>query len=133
VPKVRRTQQIDRSAALQYRAKGDEYLAVSEQALVDANWNAAGLAAIHAGISLADAVLVGVAGVRSLEPDHGAAIDLLDERVAAFGSTQKRHLAGLLRMKNAVEYERRLLGQVEARQLVDHARRFARWAHERLG
>lgn len=60
-------------------------------------------------------------------------IDLLEERVAGFAGTQRRHLNGLLRMKNAVEYEKRLLTRVEAQQLLDHARRFARWAHKMLG
>lgn len=133
MPRVRRTESLDRSAASQYRTKGDEYLAVAEQALVDSRWNAAGLAAVHAGISLADAVLVNASGVRSVEPDHGSVVELLEERVADFGGTNKRHLVGLLRMKNAVEYEKRLLTDIEARQLVDHVHRFARWAHATLG
>jgi hypothetical protein len=133
MPRVRRTEKLDPEAASQYRAKGDEYLGLGERALVDGRWNGAGLAAIHSGISLADALLVDVAGVRSLETDHGTVIDLLEERVAGFGARQKQHLGGLLRMKNVVEYEKRLLTETEARQLMNHARRFARWTHETLG
>lgn len=66
MPKVRRTEALDRAAAGHYRDKGDEYLAVAEQALADCRWNGAGLAAIHAGISLADAVLANASGIRSV-------------------------------------------------------------------
>jgi hypothetical protein len=37
-------------------------------------------------------------------------------------------MLGLLRMKNVVAYEQRLLSETEARQLVDHARRLVRWS-----
>ena len=33
-------------------------------------------------------------------------------------------------MKNAVAYEQRLLSEIEARQLVDHAKRLLRWAEQ---
>jgi len=56
-------------------------------------------------------------------------VALLDERVAAFDASAKRQLAGLLRVKNAVEYEDRLVREAEAGTLVDDARRLCRWAH----
>lgn len=83
--------------------------------------------AVHAGISCADSVLASVAGLRTREPDHSAIIRLLDERVAGFDGAARRQLGGLIKMKSAVEYEERLLTDVEATQLVDHARRLKRW------
>jgi len=83
--------------------------------------------AVHAGISCADAVLARVAGLRTREPEHSAIIRLLEERVAGFDGAAKRQLGGLIKMKSAVEYEERLLTEVEATQLVDHARRLNRW------
>jgi hypothetical protein len=75
-----------------------------------------------------DAALIGSAGIRSISSNHNAVITQLMARVPEFRGTQKRHLAGLIRMKSAVAYDQRLLTETEARQLVDHARRLAKWA-----
>lgn len=91
-------------------------------------WNAAGLAAVHSGIAAVDAAVIASAGVRSISADHRSVITLLELHVAEFSATQHRQLTGLLQMKNAVAYEQRLLTETEARQLVDHARRLAKWA-----
>jgi len=55
-------------------------------------------------------------------------VTLLEQQVPEFTATQRRQLGGLLKMKNQVAYEERLLTDVEARQLLDHAVRLARWA-----
>ena len=126
--KERRTEQVGAAAAKTYSVKAEEFLEAAESSLVARKWNSAGLGAVHSAISFADAVLAAVAGVRSRENDHGAVVAMLDERVAAFGGASRRQLVGLLRSKNAVEYEQRLLTEQEAVQLVDSARRFAKWA-----
>ena len=126
--KERRVERVGAGAAVTYLTKSEEFVGASEAAIAARRWNAAGLAAIHAGKSAADSVLAAVAGVRSRETDHAAVIALLDERVAAFKGANRRQLVGLLRSKNAVEYEDRLLTEVEAIQLVDQARRLYRWA-----
>jgi hypothetical protein len=109
--------------------KAEECLAAAETNLELERWNAAGVLAVHAGISLADAALADIAGLRTRDPDHSAIVRLLDERVAGFDGAARRQLSGLLKMKSAVEYEERLLTEVEAVQLVDHARRLNRWLH----
>jgi hypothetical protein len=91
-------------------------------------WNAAGLAAIHAAISAADAALIASAGLRSTSQDHGAVIPLLEAQIPEFKAQQRRQLGGLLKKRNQVAYERRPLSEVEAKQLVDQATRFTRWA-----
>lgn len=108
--------------------KAKEFTASAACDLAAARWNAAGLAAIHAGICAADAALIASQGVRAAGQDHGAAVTVLESRVPAFGASQRRQLAGLLKMKNKVEYESRGVTDVEARQLVDQAERFTRWA-----
>lgn len=92
-------------------------------------WNAAGLAAIHSAICAADAALIASAGMRSTSQDHGAVIPLLEVQIPAFKVKQRRQLGGLLKKKNQVAYERRLLSEVEAKQLVDQATRFTQWAN----
>jgi len=105
-----------------------EFLATAQDALGAGTWNSAGLNAIHAGIAAADAALIASAGLRSASQDHGAAVTLLEQQLPEFTATQRRQLGGLLKMKNQVAYEQRLLTDVEARQLVDQAARLARWA-----
>lgn len=122
---VRTAPRSDARAAL---AQCQEFTVTAQESLGAGKWNAAGLNAIHAGIAAADAALVASAGLRSASQDHGAVITLLDQQVPEFAATQRRQLGGLLKMKNQVAYEQRLLTEVETRQLVDQAARLARWA-----
>lgn len=126
--KERKVEKVTAAAAARYLDKADEFLAAAEDALAVGRMDAAGLGAVHAGISYADAVLAAVAGVRSRETDHGALVVLLEERVAAFSGASRRQLVGLLSSKNMVEYEHRLVTEAEAVQFVDQARRLGRWA-----
>ncbi|MFA5845149.1 MAG: hypothetical protein WC971_10020 [Coriobacteriia bacterium] len=122
------TREVRRSHAAQSLTKGVEFSESAQTALGDHRWNAAGLEAIHAGIAAADAALIATAGLRSVSQDHGVAISLLESRVPEFTAIQQRQLAGLLKMKNQVAYDERLLTEVEARQLVEHATRLVKWA-----
>jgi hypothetical protein len=131
--KERRTERVGAAAVKTYMVKAEEFLGSAETSLAGGQWNAAGLGAVHAAISFADAVLAAVAGVRSCEKDHSAVVSLLDERVAAFNGATRRQLVGLLGSKNTVEYEHRLLTETEAVQLVDSAKRFAKWARMQTG
>ena len=122
---VRAATRSDARAAL---VKCLEFMATAQDALGSGKWNSAGLNAIHAGIAAADAALIASAELRSASQDHGAVVALLEQQVPEFTTTQRRQLGGLLKMKNQVAYEQRLLTDVEARQLVDHSARLARWA-----
>ncbi|MDP2183015.1 MAG: hypothetical protein Q8K99_10665 [Actinomycetota bacterium] len=110
--------------------KAVEFQAAASAALDAEQWNAAGLGAIHAGIAAADAASIAAAGVRNASKDHSGAVEVLDDEVVEFGTSQRRQLAGLLKMKYAVAYDQRLLGRVEARKLVDHGERFVAWARQ---
>lgn len=124
------TQAVSRSEAVKALSKAAEFLSAAEASLEACRWNAAGLEAIHAGIACADAGLIATCGMRSISEDHGAVVRLLEAEVASFGAGQRRQILGLLKMRNTVAYERRPLSQMEARQLVDHARRLVRWSGE---
>jgi hypothetical protein len=133
MPPAEDARSVPRADARSSLKKAQELVAAAESALSEGRWNAAGLDAIHAGICGADAALIAVAGVRSASKDHGVAVQLLAARVRDFTAAQRRHLTGLLKEKNAVAYEGRLLTEVEARQLVDHGRRLVRWSTELVG
>lgn len=118
----------DRGEAKRSLKKAEEMSSAATSELTTGHWNSAGLNAVHAGICAADAALIVSTGVRSISQDHGAVVAMLDERVPEFTSAQRRQLGGLLKMKNVVAYEQRLLTEYEARQLVDQANRLTKWA-----
>lgn len=122
---VKRTPKADGAKAL---AKASELAESARSEVAQGRWNSAGLAAIHSGICSADAALIASAGIRSTSADHGAVTALLDAQVPEFRAAQRRQLGGLLKMKNKVAYEQRLLTETEARQLADHADRLVKWA-----
>lgn len=122
------TRSVARKEAHKFLAKAQEFLEGATNSLLSRRWNAAGLGAIHAGISAADAAVVASSGQRSSSKDHAAAVDLLRIAVPEAGAAQLRQLTGLLGMKNAVEYEQRLLTEAEARSLVAQSGRLVRRA-----
>ncbi|MHB1016509.1 MAG: HMG-box domain-containing protein [Coriobacteriia bacterium] len=119
---------VPRSDARSSLIKCEEFTTTALDALSSQRWNSAGLSAIHAGIAAADTALIASAGLRSASQDHGSVVNLLEHQVPEFTAAQRRQLGGLLKMKNQVAYEQRLLTEIEARQLVDQAKRLARWA-----
>lgn len=127
-PRGRETRAVDRREASGYIAKAEEFARTARSSLLEGNWNSAGLAAIHAGISAADAAIVASAGVRSSSSDHGASVRLLTRQVPEATATQTRQLTGLLNMKNTIEYEQRLATEPEARSMVEQSERLTRWA-----
>jgi len=122
---VREAPRSDAGKAL---SLAQELIVSGDKAMAVGHWRVAGLNAVQAGISAADAALIGAAGVRSASQDHGAVSDLLGSRVPEFKIAQKRQLNGLLKVRNAIAYEQRPLTEVEARVMLDQARRFVEWA-----
>lgn len=127
--KVNDAANVPRGEARTALAKSLEFSDAAQSEAQAKRWNAAGLAAIHCAISAADAAMIAATGLRSTSQDHGAVIPLLEAQIPEFKAQQRRQLGGLLKKKNQVAYEQRLLTEVEARQLVDQATRFARWAN----
>lgn len=127
------TREVPRAEAHNALRKAREFADSGKASLAASRWNAAGLDAIHAGIAAADAVLIGMAGLRSISRDHGAVMLLLERETSVFTTSQRRQLAGLLKMKNQVAYDQRLVMEVDARQMVDAATRLLAWATSTLG
>jgi HEPN domain-containing protein len=129
-----KTSQVRRGEARLYLDKAVQFIEQARSGL-DADRNdAALLDAIHAAISGTDAVTIALAGVRSTDPDHQRAADLLDEVVASAPESrgQARQLRALLARKNTVEYESRKASVKDARDGVERAGRLVDWAKEVL-
>jgi hypothetical protein len=81
-----RTEAVTRSEAAKSLTKCIEFTEAAVASLDAAKWNAAGLAAVHAGIAAADAAVIASAGCRSTSSDHGAVITLLELHVTEFSA-----------------------------------------------
>jgi len=109
-----KTIHVPKSGYMNYLKKAEEFLSSAQDSLVKEKWNAAGLNAIHAGISSADALLVSLHGVRSTSPKHDDILKLFSSLVKHKGLEDNvSHLRHLISMKNIVEYDQRLITQNE--------------------
>ncbi len=130
--KNHRTTPVTREQARIYLGKSTEFLHNAKEAMKNGQVNSAGLLAIHAAISAADAILGHQTGYRSSSPDHRVAVELIKD----FGSgtdewtKQGNRLNRILGKKNLVEYEAREITQVETSYLVEQAERFVDWVRD---
>lgn len=121
---------LPRSEARLYIQKALQFVIESGAAHGADRYDAAMLNAVHAAISAADAVTAALAGIRSADPDHQRAVDLLEE-VLGSSSGSKAHLRQLrmlLGKKNAVEYESRRATSKESADALRRATRLVDWA-----
>ena len=129
-----KTAQVRRGEARLYLEKAIQFIEQARSGL-DADRNdAALLDAIHAAISGTDATTIALAGIRSTDPDHQRAADLLEEVAASDpeGRQRTRQLRALLARKNAVEYESRKASAKDARDGFERADRIVDWAKDVL-
>jgi HEPN domain-containing protein len=129
-----KTTQVRRGEAWLYLDKAIQFIEQARSGL-DADRNdAALLDAIHAAISGTDAATIALAGVRSTDPDHQRAADLLVEVAGSAPESRERarQLRTLLARKNTVEYESRKASVKDARDGVERASRIVDWAKDVL-
>lgn len=125
-----KTHEVPKAKARSHLAKANEFLAAAVAARDEEQHNAALLLAIHAGLSAGDAVTVALEGVRSTDPDHLRAADLLEAVARQSEDVRERtaQLRGLLKLKKLVEYEDRRVSAREAETGTKRAERLAQWA-----
>lgn len=123
--KVGRTSKEDYKKFLK---KANEFFEIMQLSLLKEKWNAAGLNAIHVGISANDALLTFHFGLRSTSPKHDDAVKLIISLMKRDDTESKtKHLRRLISVKNLVEYDRRLFSKREAESLAKHAERYLNW------
>lgn len=113
--------------------KAEEFAESARDNLVSGRYNACGLAAVHAGISAADAVTAHLGGVVSSAQNHHEVVALL-KAVAPNGlsAAAERQLLGLLSSKSDVEYSGETLSPVRAAVITDQATRFIAWSRNAI-
>jgi len=129
-----RTRKVGKSSFVTYRKRSDQYEASAQRSSELRHWDAAVGNAIHAVISMADALAVWHLGMRSASQDHGGTIELFFR--LSFGKKEldenARHLSRLLELKNAAEYEERSLSEKDWDAAEPHMTRFRGWAAKKL-
>lgn len=122
-----KTRAVDKNRYRTFLLKAKDFASMMDVSLKEGKWNSAGLQAVHTVISASDAVIVYYGGVRSAELDHREVVGLLQDIIGKGAATALRHVSRVIAKKNLVEYEERLITQTEARDMVEHAKRFFEW------
>ena len=127
MPRPPRTRAVRKEVYRTYLAKSQEFLRAAQDSLRRGDHDACVSAAIHSGINLADALTAFYLRMRSAGESHEEALALL-RRVPLPPAGSERivhHLSALLDVKNAAEYEDRLLRAKEAEAAMKHLERLS--------
>ena len=129
-----KTRLVSKYLYTNYLKKATECFESAREAHVKGRWNAAVINCIHAGISASDALLVFFKEVRSIGEKHEDVLSLLKtlefERDEI--NNKVRQLQRLLQIKNAAEYEERLMTENDSETALKDAERFFGWVKEKL-
>jgi hypothetical protein len=128
-----RTRAVAPEKAALYLQRADELMESVSSSDERGHRIAAGVEAVQAAIACADAVTVAWLGLRSVGPDHGAAVQLLRRSGAPGAGEYAGQLKRVLSVKNLMEYDDRPPTLGEARDVVERARRLHRWAAAAVG
>jgi len=125
--------EIDRTQYMNYQLKAEEFYMAMLQAEKSEHWNAVGLNAVHCAISMADALLVKFAGVRSISNDHMVVVDLIRQNLNINDIENKLNtLLRILAKKSLIEYDSVPFSKTDASDIAKQAERFYLWARAEL-
>lgn len=124
---------VERSRAAAFLAKAEEFLRGAKRSLEAGDRDAAGVLAIHAGISACDALTVGHLGLRSNTQRHLDVLRLLRQVDFAGRAAVERQLRELVSEKREVEYEDRRLQVGDAAKMVELAERVVTAVERAMG
>jgi len=123
----------DRLSTKNYLEKARQSSAAMHLAFEEGLWNAAGENAVRCAIHACDALTVAIGGVRSSSKKHEDAARLLAEVVKGKDVKEmSNRLLGIIRMKNPVDYDSRLLRKRDAQKVVRDVGIFLAWAEDRI-
>ena len=129
-----RTRAVDRQMFKNYLKKADEHYKAMDISYENGLWNACVVNAIHCAISSTDALTVFYLGFRHAGDRHHDVLQLLqkldiDKKELRSKSQQ---LSSLLSIKNAAEYEERLMDDKDAENARKACDRLYSWVKEKL-
>jgi len=125
---------VDRSQAAKYMSVGRAFLS-SAQALStvadgdEGYGNAIALLAVHACVSLADALAIGYAEVKSTAGDHAAVVPMLrDIFRQQLPADVEKALRSVVTSKDEIAYQGRYYPLQDGQRLLARAEAFSTWA-----
>ena len=129
-----RTRTVDRQMFKNYLKKADEHHKAMNRCYENGLWNACVVNAIHCAISSTDVLTVFYLGFRHAGDRHHDVLQLLqkldiDKKELRSKSQQ---LSSLLSIKNAAEYEERLMDDKDAENARKACDRLYSWVKEKL-
>ena len=129
-----KTRRVSKELHRNYLQKARENLEAAKESLEAGRWNAATINAVHSSISATDALTVFMLGVRHAGERHEDALALLQtlNLPKETLNSKSRQLSRLLSVKNASEYEERLIKEKEAEESVRDAERYYDWVEQYL-
>lgn len=129
----RETAVVPRGEAPDYLRKAAEFQRGAARLLEAGDQNAAGVLAIHAAITAADAITIHFLGLRSAGRRHLDVIGLIADTSHPRKATIQRQLNELLGEKKGLEYEGRLVSVGDSQAMVALSARIVDAAQEAIG
>jgi len=132
-PEVR-TRAVDRHMFKNYLKKADEHHKAMEMCYERGLWNACVVNGIHCAISSTDALTVFYIGFRHAGERHHDVLNLLQKLDLDKKELQRKsqQFSLLLSIKNAAEYEERLMDKQDADKAKKACNRLYVWVKEKL-
>jgi len=129
-----KTRDVQKSLYLNFLKKAQECYNAALHAFEDQGWNALAVNTVHCCISACDAMCVYFLGRRSSSENHNDAIKLLKAiKIKSEDlNANTNRLLNILRIKNMVEYEERLIYRSEAEKILKDCQRFLEYVKRNL-
>ena len=128
--KHRETDHVPAAEAVDYLRKDVEFQESAVAALAAGKRNSAGVLAIHAAITAADALTIHYLGLRSAGRRHLDVLGLITQTGHPRRDKIGRQLAELLGEKKGVEYEGRMISTGDSERMVKLSARVVEGARE---
>jgi len=118
-----------------YFTKAREFLKGAMEQAEKEEWNSSAVLSIHAVISACDAVCARFLQLRHGGADHMQAVELLGSLPLERSEIESKlkQARRVISLKNAAEYEDRLIKQSESQEMLKDAQRLVEWVENKLG
>src|SRR5574341_779490 len=117
-----------------YLTKARDFLEGARMLAEKENWNSSAVLSVHAVISACDAVCARFLQLRHGGADHMQAIELLNNLPIERSEIESKikQARRVISLKNAAEYEDKLIKQSDAHEMLRDVERLVEWAENKV-
>ena len=128
-----KTRDVNKSSYTNYLKRAEECFHAAQHSLLEQEWNASAINAIHCCIAACDTMCVFFLGKRHSGDNHNDASALFKTiKSTDEYNTNANRILRILRMKNMAEYEDRLVYKSEAEKIFKDCDRFLEFVKGKL-